>query len=343
MIFKRAIGPIMILFVLLVSASLCYAATGIPEIIGYEGRLTNASDGSPVATATTFTFKIYDAATAGTVLATSSESITPDINGVFSTVIGVSDTVFTGADRWLGVTVSPDTTEMTPRIRFASAPYAYKALNGTTPVVNNPSTGFSIASVAGDTQYGGTVTSTTLNWSEDPGTSDTLVSMSIHRSDNVYNNTPAGTSGSVTDPNSYNSGNVPSYTFTATFQNYGPIVKTVTVGFHYVKYIGAATHDPATVSDITSGTVLTPATTAALGATYVTLTNNEYLFYAYPTAIFPAGLNTDTDLTIDNSGVFTDWTVTNPSITHGVASIPYSVYTDNQPYNASHSLTVNLY
>jgi hypothetical protein len=154
MAFKKSIVPMFIISVLLIAVSFCFAA--IPEIIGYEGRLTDQY-GTPITTPTQFTFKIWDDATAtgaGHIKCTSIETITPDSSGVFSTVIDVPDPVFDGTDRWLGVAIGTDS-EMTPRIRVASAPYAYKALSA-----DNAATGPRGATGAtgpkGDTGGGGT-------------------------------------------------------------------------------------------------------------------------------------------------------------------------------------------
>jgi hypothetical protein len=127
MTLKKAIGPMFILSVLLISASFCYAA--IPEIIGYEGRLTDQY-GTPITASTQFTFKIYSAETGGSPVSggTTIQTINPNTNGVFSTVIAVPDSVFNGTDRWLGVAIGAES-EMIPRIRVASAAYAYKALS----------------------------------------------------------------------------------------------------------------------------------------------------------------------------------------------------------------------
>lgn len=105
---------------------ICYAA--IPQIIGYEGRLTYL-DGTPATTSTTFTFRMYSQASGGVPVTngTSVETLTPDSNGVFSTIIAFQPSVFDGTDRWLGVEVPPGG-EMTPRIQIASAAHAYRTL-----------------------------------------------------------------------------------------------------------------------------------------------------------------------------------------------------------------------
>jgi hypothetical protein len=337
MAFKKMIVPIFILFVLFISASLSFAA--IPMIIGYEGRLTD-SGGTAVTTPTQFTFQIWDVSAEGSgtdVKSSSTQTISPDANGVFSTVISVPDSnVFNGNDRWLGVTVGTDT-EMIPRIRIASAPYAYMALNGSTPSYTNPTSGLSASIAAGDSQVGGSVTSTNLSWSVNPG-SDTVTSMSLDSGSFHY--VPSSNNGTTTDNvNHYDSSSVPTWTLTVNYSTSSAQHPNASVSFHYVKYLGACTHDPATLSDITAVTPINPATTAALAKTTVVLSGGQYLFYSFPKALYPSGLDINNDLTVD-FGIFTDWTTGEVTIDHGIAHVPYWVYTDNVPYNASHALTV---
>jgi len=126
----------------------CYAA--IPQIIGYEGRLTNSS-GDPVITSKTFTFKIYSVETGGSPVTngTSIETITPDSNGIFNAAIAFQSGVFDGANRWMGVQVGSDS-EMTPRIQIASAAHAYKTLQADQADNSTTAAGKSIAAYGGD-------------------------------------------------------------------------------------------------------------------------------------------------------------------------------------------------
>jgi len=97
--------------------------------LSFQGRLENAS-GTPITSATNFVFKLFDASSGGTELYSSSTcSITPDTDGVFSTQIGgtcgsgIGSNVFTeNADVWLEVTVGAET--LTPRQQIATVAYA---------------------------------------------------------------------------------------------------------------------------------------------------------------------------------------------------------------------------
>jgi len=102
------------------------------HVVNYQGRLVDPTTGAPKADGDySMTFRIYDAATAGTILWTEIKDITVS-KGLFSTLLGdttaLPSTVFDGNDRWLGVKVGADA-ETTPRIRLAFSPYASYALN----------------------------------------------------------------------------------------------------------------------------------------------------------------------------------------------------------------------
>jgi len=99
-----------------------------PQLINYQAALED-SNGDPVTSQVTVTFRIYDAATSKAILWEETRSITPDANGMFSVNLGevtpVSDAVFSSSQRWLGVTVGSDS-EITPRTQLASAPYSMR-------------------------------------------------------------------------------------------------------------------------------------------------------------------------------------------------------------------------
>ena len=123
--------------------------------LSFQGRLTN-NLGTPITVAKNIVFKLYDAATAGNTLWNSGTcSITPDSDGIFSTLLGsncgseIDATVFSeNASVWAGVTVATDA-EATPRVQIATVAYALntETLQGypasasatinTVPVINN--------------------------------------------------------------------------------------------------------------------------------------------------------------------------------------------------------------
>lgn len=108
------------------------SADATTHVLSYQGRLADPTTGAPKADGSySMTFRIYDAAAAGTILWTEIKDISVS-KGLFSTLLGdttpLPSTVFDGNDRWLGVKVGGDT-ETTPRMRLAFAPYASYALN----------------------------------------------------------------------------------------------------------------------------------------------------------------------------------------------------------------------
>ena len=107
----------------------------VPQLINYQGRLTN-SDGSPVVDNNyQIAFAIYDQPTGGTVLWSSSPQAVAVENGLFTYQLGsatpLPDTLF-GSDtlRWLGIEVEGE--QIIPRTKLTSVAYAYHALRADT-------------------------------------------------------------------------------------------------------------------------------------------------------------------------------------------------------------------
>ena len=100
------------------------------RFLSFQGRLTD-NLGNPKTVATNLVFKLYSVSTGGASLWDSGTcSITPDQDGIFSTLLGsscgaeIASSVFSeNADIWLGVTVATDA-EATPRIQIATVAYA---------------------------------------------------------------------------------------------------------------------------------------------------------------------------------------------------------------------------
>lgn len=108
------------------------ATADVPQMINYQGQLTNSS-GDPLDTTVSITFTIYDAATNGSSKWTETHSSVTVVDGLFNVILGagtppvpIDDTVFNQPDRWLGITVGADP-ELTPRTQLVSVPYALHA------------------------------------------------------------------------------------------------------------------------------------------------------------------------------------------------------------------------
>ncbi len=98
-----------------------------PTTFLYQGRLTDAND-QPIATATSVTFAIVAVASGvdSLPLYDTVASVTPNDNGVFTIELGpLPDSVFTGSQRYLSVTVGD--TELLPRQLITSVPYSMRA------------------------------------------------------------------------------------------------------------------------------------------------------------------------------------------------------------------------
>ena len=109
-----------------------------PNIINYQGRLTDAT-GAPVADgATLVKFTIYDAPTAGTALWSSNFQTVNTVNGLFSYELGANVTfpnnLFADTSRWLGITVGTDP-EISPRTKLTSQPYTLQTVNADTAAI----------------------------------------------------------------------------------------------------------------------------------------------------------------------------------------------------------------
>ena len=123
--------------------------------LSFQGRLTDSS-GTPITTAVSVVFKLFNALTGPTQLYTTGTcSITPDSSGIFNSLIGdtvcgaeIPSSVFTdNRDVFLEVTVGAET--LTPRQQIATVGYALNsetlqgypasasAVENTIPVMNN--------------------------------------------------------------------------------------------------------------------------------------------------------------------------------------------------------------
>lgn len=113
---------------------LAYPSTPTPpgRFLSFQGRLTDTAQ-NPITVASDLSFRLYDASTVGTELWNSATcSITPDQDGIFSTLLGqtcgtaIGTNVFSENDEvWLEVVVEGET--LTPRQRIASVAYALNA------------------------------------------------------------------------------------------------------------------------------------------------------------------------------------------------------------------------
>ena len=128
---------LLILPVLLFLAALLASGQSVPQLIAYQGRLTNAS-GIPLdGVSVDLTFRFYSAETAGALYLTVSQPGVQVSKGVYNVLIGSgaitpgTETTLAGVfqkhgEVWMSVQVGTDP-EMTPRSLITSVPYALQA------------------------------------------------------------------------------------------------------------------------------------------------------------------------------------------------------------------------
>lgn len=112
-------------------------SAGIPQLINYQGKLTNVS-GIPLDTTVSMTFTVYDASTGGNSKWTEIHSSVTVVKGLFNVLLGgvtpVEDTVFNDSLRYLGITVGTNP-EISPRTQLVSVPYAFRTRQADTAAV----------------------------------------------------------------------------------------------------------------------------------------------------------------------------------------------------------------
>lgn len=105
-------------------------AVSAPQMITYQGVLTD-NLGNPLSGSHNLIFKIYrDSLSTTPILWSETHTGVSVTNGLFNVILGRSTSIplsiFDIDQRWLGITVDSDA-EMTPRMRFTSAPWAFHA------------------------------------------------------------------------------------------------------------------------------------------------------------------------------------------------------------------------
>ena len=129
---KKLILGLVVLSISL-SSILSFAASvsaGVPQMINYQGVLTDPS-GCPVADGDyTMIFRIYDTPTDGNLLWDETHDAVTVTQGNFNVLLGSTDSIpgsiFLSDSLWLAVKVGNDI-EMTPRQRIASVGYAFRS------------------------------------------------------------------------------------------------------------------------------------------------------------------------------------------------------------------------
>ncbi|TET47151.1 hypothetical protein E3J62_02390, partial [candidate division TA06 bacterium] len=104
------------------------AYAGAPRVISFQGKLTDTS-GVPMTGTFEMTFRLWDAATGGTMLFQDVHpSVEVDNEGLYNVEMSIPTSITFQDLAWLGVEVDADG-EMTPRYRLTSSPYSFWAIN----------------------------------------------------------------------------------------------------------------------------------------------------------------------------------------------------------------------
>ena len=123
----RKFNLISVLLTLLFLTSAIFAE--VPQLVNYQGRLTDNPSGDPVNSTVSMTFTIYDASTEGNIIWSEPHTDVMVSEGLFNVLLGSTvelvDTVFNDTTRYLGITVAGNA-EIIPRKRLVTIPYAYR-------------------------------------------------------------------------------------------------------------------------------------------------------------------------------------------------------------------------
>lgn len=132
----------------LLPAGEAYAAPGINEQINFQGRLLNSNGTTVTDGSHSVVFSLYTVSSAGSNIWTETQSVTTT-KGLFRVSLGsvssLSAVNFNQDTLYLGIKVGTDT-EMTPRLRFNAAPYAFMAETATLALNSNTVDGLTFAS-----------------------------------------------------------------------------------------------------------------------------------------------------------------------------------------------------
>jgi len=124
-------------------------AEGIPNLINYQGQLTDES-GNMLDTTVSILFTVCDSV--GVVKWSETHSSVTTTDGLFCVLLGsinpIPDSAFDHPARYLGITVGSDP-ELIPRSRLVSAPYSYRALHADTASYSRLPDGHSLDAVDG--------------------------------------------------------------------------------------------------------------------------------------------------------------------------------------------------
>jgi hypothetical protein len=112
------------------------ALAEVPHYINFQGTLTDTSGNPLNETIDRMTFSIYADSVGGNDLWSESYSNVPVNNGLFYVTLGsrtaLPPAIFNDDILWLGIMISPDPLDLSPRQRIVTVPYGFKSLQSDT-------------------------------------------------------------------------------------------------------------------------------------------------------------------------------------------------------------------
>ncbi|MFQ6091788.1 MAG: hypothetical protein ACE5OR_03755 [bacterium] len=117
------VGPVIAVVLTMASVAL----TDVPQLISFQGKLYDPA-GNPLTGRYEITFRIYDREEGGVPLWSETDSVQCD-GGLYQVILGLKSPLvldFNG-NFWLGIQVTGDPEELSPRYRLVSVPYAFRA------------------------------------------------------------------------------------------------------------------------------------------------------------------------------------------------------------------------
>jgi len=120
--------------IIIVNQDLSLAA--VPQLISFQGKLTDPSGNSIADGSHSLTFSIYSVSGGGSPLWSETQPSVQVADGIFSVLLGselsLHDTIFAQSSRWLGISVDGGS-ELAPRTQIVSVPFSERVntLDGT--------------------------------------------------------------------------------------------------------------------------------------------------------------------------------------------------------------------
>lgn len=129
---KKISNPLLLTLLCLTIVPIFAVNSAVPRVISYQGKVDDS--GSPLDTTVDITFTLYLDSSGTTDIWSEVHSSVPVTGGLFYVLLGsvdstgnpLSDSLFNNPDLFLGIQIGASS-EITPRTKLASVPFAYHA------------------------------------------------------------------------------------------------------------------------------------------------------------------------------------------------------------------------